>query len=469
MPASQVLVVEADLSVRHALADILAREGAQVSLAGDGLSALALLEKKSFDVLVCRAAAAAHGRSDDAPAGPVDSPPISDRRAGRPGQAFLVPGGVTAGGVRLPDEALYPSGRSRIAGAGVGLRVPPLRGPGAAGGGCRGGRRPLGRRESGDACRAGLRGENRPHRRQVLLRGEPGTPVDLVAQAIHRRSRRAGSPLAHVVCKGIDEAELETVLFGHPPQGVEEGRPHCPGLLESARGGTLFLVNVEGLPLWAQVRLFDVFFRADAGHFVSAQAAPPDVRLIASTSCDLEAAVAEGRFYAGLYYLLNVTSFRVPSLRERRQDLKALVEYYLQKTLAAQGIEAGKTPWSFTSRPGSLLNHDWPGNLPELAGVVTHAVAVSDGTRIGEAAIAVSPPKPAVHGAETAAVLLSGNLQEIERRIIAEMIDRCGGNKAAAARALGLHRRTLYRMLEEGAGGASADPVPQGRCGENFH
>ena len=275
----------------------------------------------------------------------------------------------------------------------------------------------------------------------VLLRGEPGTRRDLVAQAIHRRSRRAGSPLAHVVCKGIYETELEAVLFGHPPQGVEEGGPHCPGLLESARGGTLFLVDVEGLPLWAQVRLFDVFFRADAGHFVIAQAAPPDVRLIASTSCDLEAAVAEGRFYGGLYYLLNVTSFRVPSLRERRQDLKALVEYYLRKTLAAQGIEAGKTPWSFTEEAWQrLLNHDWPGNLPELAGVVTHAVAVSDGARIGEAAIALSPHRPDVRGAET-------HLGALDRE--------SPGDRAAR------HRRDDPALRgQQGRGGAGAGPAP---------
>ncbi len=470
MPASQVLVVEADLSVRHALADILAREGAQVSLAGDGLSALALLEKKSFDVLFAGLRLPLMDGLTMLQRALLIRPQLATVVLAGQGRLSSCQEALRLGACDYLTRPFTPAAVHESLARALACACRRFGAPAPLAAAAEEADVPLVAESPAMRALQVFVAKIAPTDVTVLLRGEPGTPVDLVAQAIHRRSRRAGSPLAHVVCKGIYETELEAVLFGHPPQGVEEGGPHCPGLLESARGGTLFLVDVEGLPLWAQVRLFDVFFRADAGHFVIAQAAPPDVRLIASTSCDLEAAVAEGRFYGGLYYLLNVTSFRVPSLRERRQDLKALVEYYLQKTLAAQGIEAGKTPWSFTPEAWQrLLNHDWPGNLPELAGVVTHAVALSDGTRIGEAAIALSPHKPDVHGAETTSVLLSGNLQEIERRIIAEMIERCGGNKAAAARALGLHRRTLYRMLEEGAGEASAGPAPHGRCAENFH
>jgi DNA-binding NtrC family response regulator len=467
MPESRVLVVEADLSVRHTLAGILAHEGVQVSLASDGQSALALLEKKPFDVLfaglrlpimdgltvlqrallirpdLAAVVLAGHGRLS------------SCQEAFRTGACDYLTKPFTPVAVHESLVRALACGcrRGGVVAAGA-----------AAAAAAEEADLPLVAESPAMRALQGFVAKIASTDVAVLLRGEPGTRVDLVARAIHRHSRRAAGPLAHVVCKGIYEAELEAVLFGHQPQGVAEGQPSRPGLLESARGGTLFLIDVEGLPLWAQVRLFDALFRNDGGRFAGAQPAPPDVRLIASTSCDLEGAVAEGRFYGGLYYLLNVTSVWVPPLRERRQDIKALVEYYLRQALAAQGIDARKTPWSFTEGAWQrLLNHDWPGNLPELAGVVTHAVAVSEHTSIGETAIACGPRKPESRSADTASVLLSGNLHEIERHILEEMIQRCGGNKAAAARALGLHRRTLYRMLEEGAGEPAAGPAPQGR------
>ncbi len=292
----------------------------------------------------------------------------------------------------------------------------------------------------------------------VLIRGEPGVGKGLVVQAIHQQSTRASRALVHASCKGIPEAQLEAKLFGGQPQDVEDAKQVRHGLLESAQGGTLFLSDVESLPLWAQVRLFDTLQGGYADRLASSESAPPDVRLIASTSCDLEAAVAEGRFYGGLYYLLNVTAVRVPPLRERRQDIKMLVDHYLRHTLLGRRIDAGKTPWGFTEEAWQcLLNHDWPGNLPELAGVVAHAVALTDGRTIGKDVVACSPHRPEPRGDDAVSVPLTGKLCEIERHVIEEVIQRCGGNKAAAARALGLHRRTLYRMLEEGAGDSTAD------------
>ena len=216
----------------------------------------------------------------------------------------------------------------------------------------------------------------------VLIRGEPGVGEDLVVRAIHQQSTRASRALVHASCKGIPEAQLEAKLFGGQSQDVEGGKQVRNGLLESAHGGTLFLSDIESLPLWAQVRLFDTLQRGYADRLASSESAPPDVRLITSTSCDPEAAMAEGRFYGGLYYLLNVTAVRVPPLRERRQDIKMLVDHYLRHTLLGQRIDAGKSPWSFTEEAWQcLLTHDWPGNLPELAGVVAHAVAVTNGRR----------------------------------------------------------------------------------------
>ncbi len=471
MSASHVLVADADLSVRHTLGDILGREGVKVSLADDGHAALALVEKKPFAVLFAglrlpvmdgltvlsrslqirpelgAVVLAGQGRFS------------SCQEALRLGACDYLTKPFTPAAVHESLARALARGQHRCGSPRAGAAPQPAQSAAA----------------TDDEADALLTGESpamravqvfvakiAPTNASVLLRGEPGTRMDLVARAIHRRSRRAGGPLVHVACKGIYEAELEAVLFGGQPQGVKEGQSHWPGLLESGRRGTLFLADVEDLPLCAQIRLFDVLFRDDTARFSSGQPMPPEVRLLASTSCDLEAAVADGRFYGGLYYLLNVTSIRVPPLRERRQDIKSLVEYYLRKAVAAYSINAGKPRWSFTEGAWQrLLNHDWPGNLPELIGVVTHAMVVSDDARIDEAAIAISPHRPESRGAGTPSVPLTGSLHEIERHVIEETILRCDGNKAAAARALGLQRRTLYRMLEKGSG--HEKPVQQGQ------
>jgi len=470
MPSSQVLVVDADSSVRKDLADILAREGVQVSLAGDGPKGLALLKEKPFDVLFTALRLPAMDGLTVLQRALLMRPELcAVVLAGTGGLSSCVEA-VRLGACDYLTKPFTPAAiHKALARA---LACGQRRHAAAARGGHPALAPPTAPTEETDALLVAESPAMRavrvfaakiaPSDAPVLVRGEPGTRTDLVAQLIHRQSRRAGCPLVYAACKGIYEAQLEATLFGRQQQEVEEGRPVYRGLLESARGGTLFLSDVEGLPLWAQVRLCDAYFGRDVDRFSGPQSAPPDVRLIASTSCDLEAAVAEGRFYGGFYYLLNVAAIRVPPLRDRRQDIKALVEYCLRKTLAAQGIDSKQTPWSFTEEAWEcLLNYDWPGNLPELAGIVAHAVAVTDGARIGKAAIACSPRKPAGGGAETIPVLMTGKLREIERHVVEETIQRCGGNKAAAARALGLHRRTLYRMLEEGAGQTRL-PAPTG-------
>jgi len=174
-----------------------------------------------------------------------------------------------------------------------------------------------------------------------------------------------------------------------------------------------------------------------------------DVRVIASTSGDLEAGLAEGRFSRKLYYYLNVVTLRVPPLRERPQGLEILAQRFLAQAVARQGVADGHR-WCFTAAAWECLrSYDWPGNLPELASVVAHTVAMSDGPEIGKEAIDFAPLRAPGGRCETFPVPLVGDLHQIERCIVDEVIQRCGGNKAAAARVLGLHRRTLYRILNE--------------------
>ena len=281
----------------------------------------------------------------------------------------------------------------------------------------------------------------------VLIHGEPGVGKTTVARAIHRQSRRAGCTFVHVNCDAIREADLAVQLLGAHQRGIE-GKDQ--GLLQEAQGGTVFLSQVDRLPLWAQVQLLNVLqygcvYACGAGQ-------PPklmDVRAIASTTSDLEAAVAEGRFSRMLYYYLNAVNVHVPPLRQRPQCLEILAQRCLDQTVARQGVANGPS-WHFSAGAWERLrSYDWPGNLPELASVVARAVAVSDGPEIGREAIDLPPPRVPGSRRETFPVPLAGDLRQIERAIVDEVVQRNGGNKAAAARVLGLHRRTLYRILGE--------------------
>jgi DNA-binding NtrC family response regulator len=281
----------------------------------------------------------------------------------------------------------------------------------------------------------------------LLIRGEPGVGKGTVARAIHRQSRRAGGPFVRLNCKAIRELELAARLFGAPRRDVEGNQQ---GLLQEALGGTVFLSQVDHLPFWAQVQLLDALRSGCVQRFGDLLLPTPlDVRVIASTSGDLEAAVAEGRFSRGLYYYLNVVAVRVPPLRQRPQDFEILAQRCLEQTVARQGI-AKEPPWHFSAGAWECLrSYDWPGNLLELASVAARAVAMSDGLEIGREAIDLPPPRAPGDRCGTFPVPLAGDLRQIERLIVDEVVQRNGGNKAAAARVLGLHRRTLYRILEQ--------------------
>ena len=199
----------------------------------------------------------------------------------------------------------------------------------------------------------------------------------------------------------------------------------------------------------AQIRLSGVLRKGSLDGGATAPLTPLDVRVIASTCRDLEAEAAEGRFWGGLYYLLSVVAIQVPPLRQRQEDLRSLVEQRLARALAKRGASVGERPCRFTEEAGEyLLNHDWPGNLSELDNVVAHAVALTSGRDIGREALVLRPRAMRRQSLDTITVPLVGSIYTMGRLIIEEMIKRCGGNKSAAARALGLHRRTMYRVLE---------------------
>ncbi|MGD0783747.1 MAG: sigma 54-interacting transcriptional regulator, partial [Candidatus Aminicenantales bacterium] len=294
----------------------------------------------------------------------------------------------------------------------------------------------------------------------VLIEGEIGTGKALLAYHLHSRSRRSGGPFVRVPCDSLGETDADETLFGRPGHNGDGKEPVAPGFLRSALGGTLFLENVCHLPFATQVKLFDALQGDDRDRPALPEARRGDVRVVASTREDLKAAVAENRFYSGLYYLLNVVPVRVPALRQRPQDVRLLAERFL--AAVSRTWNPDRPPPRFNDQAWEcLLGYDWPGNAAQLAGAVARAAVLSNGPEIGPECLPDLPPpgSPARRNGDTVSLPLAGGLKAMERSIIEEMVHRCRGNKAAAARALGLHRRTLYRMLDEGV--SPLDGAPQ--------
>ncbi len=297
----------------------------------------------------------------------------------------------------------------------------------------------------------------------VLIQGEPDTGKETIAREIHRQSRRSAGPFVRVACGTLRETDLAERLFGSGESSREDKGHPSRTLFEKAHQGTLFLDNVADLPPWAQAMLLEGLQQRRCVCPGSNREVALDVRVIASSETDLHAAAARRAFSSSLYYYLNIIQIVVPPLRHRPQDIRPLVEMYLAMANAMRANQAVGPPCRFSEDALACLSeYEWPGNILQLASVVAHTVLLADREEIGRASITealgeVTPPSDS----DTIAVPLVGGLKEMERAIIEAVIERCRGNKAAAARALRLHRRTLYRMLQdEPAAKNSGAPLP---------
>lgn len=279
----------------------------------------------------------------------------------------------------------------------------------------------------------------------VLIEGETGVGKESIARFIHRRSSRSSGPFVRATPAAVREDQLERALFGQNSAGHVQ-----TGVLEQASGGTLLLHNVSDLPCWIQGQLLEVLQQGWFTRPGSDERVSIDVRVIATTSVPLQAVVARGQFNQGLYYFLSVMPIVIPPLRKRREDIQALIEHFVDELTAARRgtLDTSRIRFSKESL-NCLMDYHWPGNVQELANVVKRSVLLATGDEIALTdfpEVCVETPPPASNNSIT--VPLSGDLKNIERYIIAEVLKRCHGNKAATARALGLHRKTLYRLLE---------------------
>ncbi len=272
-----------------------------------------------------------------------------------------------------------------------------------------------------------------PRKVSFLLRGESGTGKELVAKLLHSQSRRAGALIA-INCAALPEALLESELFGIEG-GVATGVAARRGKFELADGGTLFLDEIGDLELPLQVKLLRALQEREITHIGGHKAIPVDVRVIAATHRSLEAMVREGRFREDLYYRLKGVEAELPPLRQRRQDIPHLVRLFTEDFCRRERISP---PAIDSEALALLLAYDYPGNVRELQNLIEGAVSLADG------AVDVDLLRSLLGGSgERSADPL--DLEAVEQRHIGHVLRLTGGNKSAAAKILGIDRRTLQR------------------------
>ena len=294
----------------------------------------------------------------------------------------------------------------------------------------------------------------------VLVTGESGTGKELVAQAIHKLSPRANKPFRPVHCAALSENLLESELFGHEKGAFTGANERVAGRFEMADGGTLFLDEIGEISLSVQVKLLRVLETRQFERVGGSETLTVDVRVVAATNRDLRAMVEQGTFREDLFYRLNVVNIRIPPLRERREDIPEILDFYLKKSAADNGKDvADISPEAL----GVLMAYDWPGNVRELRNCVERMVVFARGatltmtdvpadirSAVGEQFEAKTMP-PKTTGAAPAEPQMSIglNVKENEKSLIIKALEECGGNRSQAALKLNISRRTLYRKLHE--------------------
>ncbi len=283
-----------------------------------------------------------------------------------------------------------------------------------------------------------------PSDKAILIQGESGTGKELVAKAIQASSQRADKPFVTINCAALPEQLVESELFGHEQGSFTGATGTKPGLFEVADGGTLFIDEIGEMPIALQPKLLRVLEDGSMRRVGSHKERRVDVRIVAATNRDLSFEIEEGNFREDLYYRINVLTIELPPLKDREGDIKRLIDHFLG------------SDWGIDDEAREvLLNYDWPGNIRQLINVLERAQILADDGEIviddlpREIVNAHSPESPSTasdtrHLPDPSSV----RLEDLERAHVVRLLREHQGNKAQAARALGIHRRKLYRMLE---------------------
>jgi two-component system response regulator AtoC len=294
-----------------------------------------------------------------------------------------------------------------------------------------------------------LIGKVAPTETTVLIVGESGTGKELIAQAIHRHSRRAGGPMIAVNCAAIPSNLIESELFGYERGAFTGAAAGKPGRIEQAEGGTLFLDEIGDLPVEAQAKLLRALQERKFERLGAGQTITSNFRLLAATNQNLKELVAEGRFRGDLIYRLNVVKIEVPPLRARRTDIVVLAEQFLR------GAQVTRTdpPSGFSQEAlRTLVTYNYPGNTRELRNIVERAVVLARGPLITVEdlpSLRETAESDDSYVTELLELPLEQAVASLQRRLIQRALDRAKGNKAEAARILNINRQLLYSKLKE--------------------
>jgi DNA-binding NtrC family response regulator len=278
-----------------------------------------------------------------------------------------------------------------------------------------------------------------PSDANILISGENGTGKGLVARALHAVSPRSQRPMVTVNAGGVSEGVFESELFGHVKGAFTDAKADRVGRFELADGGTLFLDEIANVPLSQQNKLLRVLETGEFERLGSSRTRRVNVRLVSATNADLHEEVAGARFRQDLLFRINTIEIRVPSLRERREDIPALANHFLQMRARHYRKKLGGfDPHAMQA----LLEHAWPGNVRELDHAIERAVLMAQGPTVRAGDLGLRPSR------ESAARLEDMSLEDVECFLIKKAMSRYDGNVSQAARGLGLSRSALYRRLQ---------------------
>ena len=281
-----------------------------------------------------------------------------------------------------------------------------------------------------------------PTESPVLIRGESGTGKELVARTLHRQSLRHNKPFVAINCGAIPEHLIQSELFGHEKGAFTGAHQRKVGRIEAANGGTLFLDEIGDLPLELQANLLRFLQEKHIERVGGSQPIPVDVRVLAATHVDLEAAIEKKRFREDLYYRLNVLQVSTAPLRERNGDLSMLANHFSH----FYSHETGRRPRSFSEDALIAMGkHDWPGNVRELANRVRRGLVLAEGRQIEarDLALISHPTGSAPMGT------LEDYKHRAERQALCDVLNRHSDNLSIAAKVLGISRPTFYRLLHK--------------------
>jgi two-component system response regulator AtoC len=456
----RILVVDDEPGLRHTLTRILGGEGHEVASAPNGAAALEALDARDADLVLC-----------DVRMPEMDGLTFLERYQARGGRALVlmmsaygddevvidamqrgaydfVTKPFRADQVILVVRKAMERERLRRRVEELSGELESLRGADGIVGGSEAMRRIL------ELARKVAR-----HPSTVLVTGESGTGKEVVARYVHRESPRADAPFVAVNCAAIPESLLESELFGHTRGAFTGATAERRGLFEEADGGTLFLDEIGELPVALQVKLLRALQEGEIRRVGESVSRAVDVRLLAATSRDLEGDVASGRFRSDLYYRINVVRLHLPPLRERREDIGPLARHFV--VMHARRFGGAAPPPALTAAAlRRLEEHGWPGNVRELENAIERALVLCEGDRIDVEHLerGEHPPAPAATngshpGGASADLSVKRRTEALERALIAEALQRTGGNRTRAAQILELsHRALLYKIREYGLG-----------------